>query len=365
MIAATILALAAAVAHPNSLSSSRVLVDGDSVQVDLRCQVLSLEEVLGSLDTDADEFVSASEVAARAEEIGDYVLRHYRLSLPEGEKHIALAGQVSSVVLAPPSGQTFGGQDLVDIRFAFQASGRIDALVIDVTLFEEAGTEHVDLCQIVWNGLDPVPRTFDRRQRTVLFPPGVDRGGSTFLRFAGLGIEHILGGWDHLAFLLALLLGTRRPRSLLVVVTAFTAAHSVTLALASLGWISLPSRLVEIAIALSVAYVGADNLLHPERGARWVEAFVFGLVHGLGFAGFLGESLLFESARTTALIAFNLGVEVGQLAVVSVCCGALLWLRGFTGTGGAAFVPARLRVLGSLAVTGLGLFWFVQRAWFA
>lgn len=365
MIAAAMLALAAAAAHPDSLSSSRVLVEGARVRVELRCQVLSLEEVLGSFDADADDFVSASEVEAQASRVADYILRHYRMSLPDGTARIALDGEVSSVQLAPPSRTAFGRQGLVDVHFAFHAAEPIDALAIDVTLFEESGPEHIDLCQIAWNGLDPVPRTFDRRQRTVLFPPRADQGGSTFARFARLGIEHILGGWDHLAFLLALLLGTRRARSLLVVVTAFTAAHSVTLALASLGWVAVPGRLVETAIALSVAYVGADNLLHPDRGARWVEAFVFGLIHGLGFAGFLGESLLFESAKTTALIAFNLGVEVGQLAVVSVCCGALLWLRRITGASDPVLVPARLRVLGSLAVTFVGLFWFVQRAWFA
>ena len=230
MIAAAVLAAAVVLAHPNSLSSSRIQVEGAQVRVELRCQVLSLEEVLGPFDVDGDDFVSGAEVDARAAQISDYVLGHYRMSLADGDVRVALEGEVSSVRLSPPTGQVFRGLDLVDVHFAFRAAERIDALAIDVTLFEEAGPDHIDLCQIVWHDLDPVPRTFDRSQRTLLFPPGADQDSSTFTRFASLGIDHILGGWDHLAFVVALLLGTRHARSLVGVVTAFTVAHSVVYA---------------------------------------------------------------------------------------------------------------------------------------
>jgi hypothetical protein len=131
-----------------------------------------------------------------------------------------------------------------------------------------------------------------------------------------LGIEHILTGADHLVFLLGLIAVGGSLRSLLGVVTAFTVAHSITLALAALSVLAPSPRVIEPAIALSIAYVGIENLFVKDASMRWRITFPFGLVHGFGFAGALREIALPRAQVPIALVSFNLGVEVGQLAVL-------------------------------------------------
>jgi len=139
-----------------------------------------------------------------------------------------------------------------------------------------------------------------------------------------LGVEHILGGIDHLLFVLALLLIVRGGRRILATITAFTAAHSITLAAATLGWVRVPGPPIEALIALSIAFVAAE-LVHGLRGrpgltarAPWIAAFCFGLLHGFGFAGALAQVGLPQKAIPIALLTFNVGVELGQLAFVVV-----------------------------------------------
>lgn len=173
--------------------------------------------------------------------------------------------------------------------------------------------------------------------------------------FIALGIEHIATGYDHLLFLLGLILLGGGVRRLIGVVTSFTVAHSITLALAALGGVGLPSRLVEPAIALSIAYVAAEDYLAKEPRIRWAVAFAFGLVHGFGFAGALSELRLSGSVLVLALFGFNLGVEIGQAAGVLVGVPLLALLRRsecFRRFG----VPAV-----ALGVFGCGVYWFAER----
>jgi hypothetical protein len=133
-----------------------------------------------------------------------------------------------------------------------------------------------------------------------------------------LGFEHILTGYDHLVFLLGLIIVGGTLRSLLGVVTAFTLAHSITLALAALGVLAPSPRIVEPAIALSIAYVGLENLFVEDASKRWRITFPFGLIHGFGFAAALREIALPHAQVPVALVSFNVGVEIGQLAVLAV-----------------------------------------------
>lgn len=146
--------------------------------------------------------------------------------------------------------------------------------------------------------------------------------------YVGLGVEHILGGADHLLFVLALFLLVGATRRLLATITAFTVAHSLTLALATLGMVHVPAKPVEAVIALSIVFVAAE-IVHGLRGRPgitaqrpWLVAFVFGLLHGLGFAGALAEVGVPPHAIPTALLAFNVGVELGQLAFVAALLAA-------------------------------------------
>ena len=179
----------------------------------------------------------------------------------------------------------------------------------------------------------------------------------TLRRYLVLGVTHIMPwGLDHVLFVLGLALLSPRLGPLLAQVTAFTVAHTLTLALSSYGVVALPPRVVEPLIALSIVYVAVENVVSPRlRPSRLVLVFAFGLLHGLGFAGVLGELGLPEGQRLTALLAFNVGVELGQLAVIAVAVVVLgLWTR-LGGRREALVKPA------SIAMAAMGLFWFVQR----
>jgi len=179
-------------------------------------------------------------------------------------------------------------------------------------------------------------------------------------RFVPEGIHHILIGPDHLLFLIGLLLMGGSMRRLLIVVTAFTVAHSVTLSLAALDIFTPPARLIEPAIALSIVYVGFDNLLVKEgRDVRAWIAFAFGFIHGFGFANVLREMDLPRSALGWSLFSFNLGVEIGQMAVVLVVANALAILRARNERVGRLVAFA-----GSIVVILAGSFWFFQRVFF-
>jgi hypothetical protein len=186
-------------------------------------------------------------------------------------------------------------------------------------------------------------------------------------RFLRLGVEHIFTGYDHIAFLLALLLLGGRFLDLVKIVTSFTIAHSVTLALAALGVLNPPSRWVEALIAASIVAVAGENLwvLRTAKDTsarvatalqhRWRITFAFGLVHGFGFAAALQELKLPRSALVAGLVSFNLGVEVGQVAIVALAFPLLSWLRGLRG-----FQPWGPRLL-SGAIAAFGLVLLLQR----
>jgi hydrogenase/urease accessory protein HupE len=187
--------------------------------------------------------------------------------------------------------------------------------------------------------------------------------------FLVLGLEHIITGYDHLAFLLGLLLvvgAVRQQRGglwpalryLLAIVTSFTVAHSVTLVATALGWLSVPSKLVEPAIALSIVYVGVENLVVSVPRRRWLLTFAFGLVHGFGFAHMLRDIGLPHNGLVLSLAAFNLGVELGQVAVVAVC--VLLLALAMTRIPQRWYRAVVVRG-GSVAVALLGLLWLAER----
>ena len=189
-----------------------------------------------------------------------------------------------------------------------------------------------------------------------------DRQGvfAVIRKFVPAGIHHILIGPDHLAFLVGLLLLGGSIRRLLLVVSAFTVAHSLTLSLAALNVVSPPARFIEPAIALSIVYVGVDNLMVGRgRDVRAWIAFAFGFIHGFGFANVLREMNLPSRALGWSLFSFNLGVEIGQLLVVVIVASALMGLRSRNEAAGR-----RLAFAGSLVVILVGAFWFVQRIFF-
>jgi hypothetical protein len=180
---------------------------------------------------------------------------------------------------------------------------------------------------------------------------------SVFANYVAVGFEHIVPkGLDHILFIIGLFLLSPRLKPLLWQVTTFTLAHSLTLALSMLGVLKLPSSIVEPLIALSIVYVAVENMM-TDRLQRWRPAviFAFGLLHGLGFAGVLSEVGLSTADFAAGLIAFNVGVELGQLAVVAACFLTVGLFRG------ASFYRSAITVPASLVIAVVGAYWFIER----
>ncbi len=178
--------------------------------------------------------------------------------------------------------------------------------------------------------------------------------------FIPSGVHHILIGPDHILFLVGLLLLGGTWGALVRIVTAFTVGHSITLSLAALNFVTPPASIIEPAIALSIVFVGADNLVRGDgRDLRAWVALTFGLVHGFGFANVLREFGLPKEALGWSLFSFNVGVEIGQLAIVLVVAGGLAAIRRRSTTWGQRVASA-----GSVVVIAAGAYWFVQRVFF-
>ncbi|WP_240336656.1 HupE/UreJ family protein [Tropicibacter sp. Alg240-R139] len=280
--------------------------------------------------------------------------------------------RISSAILTPdlpdrctiignPNGER-GGYAVV---FVFTCSTRLSA---DDTLFlpwKREGT----LLTVKWLEQEPVTRLAKRTGDVieVELNEWLAGSGSTLRaaqRYTVLGIEHILAGVDHLLFVLALIFVVNSRWKLVKAITAFTVAHSITLGLATLGYVNLPSAPVEAAIALSIVFL-ASEIVWKSRGrtsltfeAPWIVAFAFGLLHGLGFAGALSEIGLPPAEIPIALLFFNFGVEVGQLIFVALVL-TLGWLFAHLGLSEGKRSAARLIIIYGIGM--VAMYWTVER----
>jgi hydrogenase/urease accessory protein HupE len=177
---------------------------------------------------------------------------------------------------------------------------------------------------------------------------------SSWLSFFKLGMSHILTGYDHLLFLFALLLRKQTFKQYALIVTSFTIAHSITLSLAVLGIMDLPSKFVESVIALSIIYVAVENIFKKEVNHRWGLTFVFGLIHGLGFANILQEMNLSKGNLASAIVSFNIGIEIVQIVIILLLLPLLTYLHRLKDS-------AKHIKYGSIGIILLGAFWLVER----
>lgn len=326
-----------AYAHQSSLTHSDVTVDG----ADVRYTILITP---GDLDVAGGDPVA-------------YVLGH--LAIYDGESP------------CPAEGASLGADgDFTKITFTARCPAAITQLAIEYGLLFEHDATHEAVLRVHAAGEDAdaiLSADESRFEWDLAEPPPSGAGG-----FVRSGMDHIFFGFDHVCFLLALLVAIviTRPgdrwmrrgvvetvKHTAVLVTAFTVAHSITLIAASLGVVSLPSRLVESVIALSIAYTAIENIVRPDVRWRYALVFGFGLLHGLGFASML-EVLLPPDDVLVPLLAFNVGVELGQLAIVAVAVPALMMLARALG-------PDRYRRIAlpilSAALAILGLLWLAER----
>jgi hydrogenase/urease accessory protein HupE len=220
---------------------------------------------------------------------------------------------------------------------------------------------HQTFVNMYENGALTRQEVLSAARSTVEYYSGGRQGAlAVFRAFTAAGIHHIAIGPDHILFIVGLLLMGGSVLRLLGIVSAFTVGHSITLSLAALNLVTPPARVIEPAIALSIVYVGADNLLST-KGARDVRAWIalfFGLVHGFGFASVLREIGLPPRALGISLFSFNLGVEIGQAVIVVIVAALLAFMRARSPVLARQTITA-----GSVVVVLAGTYWFVQRIW--
>ncbi len=337
-----------AAAHAIGVSKGSYTLDDDAVHAEITFARGEMLGVVPSLDPDKDGDIRPEDVAS---------------------SRGALAKAVTLGVLVRGNGESCPGK-LTDARLTEEDGIALTVdyrcpmppvrIELDVKLLEELSHGHRHIAHIVL-GTITIDEVAYRGHATVDAIAPSDSAQSAAKRSVGalgflqMGVEHILTGYDHLVFLLGLVIVGGRIRSMLAVVTAFTVAHSITLGVAALGTWVPPSRVIEPLIALSIAYVGVENFFVKNTENRWRITFPFGLVHGFGFAGALREIELPREQIPTALVFFNLGVEAGQLAVMAFVLPAVYYLRKKDG-----FVPRGTQAV-SGAVALAGLFWFVDR----
>ena len=346
-----------------SRSSSRVDVEEGTLRWTLRVQSESIHEVLPALDLDGDGALQRSESDGGRSEIIEYLSARYQVRLTEDDEEPLLGECVYAG--APRGAGLEGSDDWVEVVWEGDLENEIAGLGIAMKLFTVTSPNHVDVFELRRGGRLSYTALFSahRPGAWILFS---EDDVMSLMEWVAMGFSHILSGFDHLAFLAALLVCVRGPKQIALVITAFTLSHSLTLGLAALDVFRLPGRFVELVIALSVTYVALGGFAKEPRRGLWLEAMIFGLVHGLGFASFLGETLVMEERKIGALLGFNIGVELGQLVFVLPVAGMLVIARRRSGDQSLWLVPRLARrVIGGL-VACAGVFWFVERAgWIA
>jgi hypothetical protein len=325
------------------------------------------------LDADGDHAINWGELRARERDLFGYALARLRLS--DGTADCALAP--GELLIDDHSDGAYAV-----LRFSAACAQAPERLGVDYSLLFDLDPSHRGLLRLDIDGasrsavLSPPSEAIDGRERPEhsrqQFELARTSRLETFRQFASDGMHHIWIGYDHMLFLISLLLPavlTRRDGAwqpvaslrsalfgVLAVVTAFTVSHSITLTLAALGMIDLPSRLVESGIALSVLLASLNNVWPVVTRRGWVLALVFGLVHGFGFASVLGDLGLPRGALALALAGFNVGVEVGQLAVVLAVVPLIYLLRR------TRFYRPGVLIGGSSAIALVAGVWFIGRA---
>ena len=362
MIAAALLALASllvcsitAQGHQIGLTNVRIAIGPDrAVDVEIAMKGSDVDRAAGTSVLDAGtDLVRPASLAAATATILAYIQSHA----------VVLGGD--EALCRPRAGTVAADGDGVVVRTPWSCAGVADPLRYRSTVLIDVSP---DARQVVLIGAsadaeqDLLDASRTETALTGAAPPSLLRVAA---RYVEAGIEHIFLGYDHIAFLISVVLWARRLWPVVKIVTAFTIAHSITLSLAALDVVQIPSAVVEPAIAASIVYVAAENFVSRDVEKRWRVTFCFGLIHGFGFAGALQEFGLPREALVPALASFNIGVEIGQIAIVSLVMPVLLTLDLLLARGRRAGVlpyrPAAAVYGASAVIIGLGSYWFLAR----
>jgi hydrogenase/urease accessory protein HupE len=327
-----------AYAHDLSRSESRIDVNGREARVEFKLNLIELRYV----DKKGSGFISYDELDDSIARIYADVKQHYILRGPSSPTSITL---VRYRVIE---------DHVLEMELLYEFSQVVTDLQVTSTLAEITQPAHQHLASANLNGTT-YEAILNTANPTATFAASDKPAMSTFWSFLRLGITHIFTGYDHLAFLVGLLIVTSRLTSLFKIITSFTVAHSITLALATFDIVVLPSRLTESIIALSIAYVAVENLSGKRAMERYRITFIFGLVHGFGFSSVLREMDLSRSHLALSLFSFNLGVEIGQVAFVLALFPLVLYIE-------SSRWRRQIQVAVSLVVLCFAIYWFVRRA---
>jgi hydrogenase/urease accessory protein HupE len=308
LLVAIVLGVAApASAHQINLSTARVALTSDrTVAVEVGLKGSDVDRLIGSKVYDAkDDAVDPAAVAAASTAILAYLKAHLAVTGAGGSP--CELGEASIVA----------DDDGIIFRASFSCVHLAGDIVYRSTVLTEKDPAARQVVLIAQGGHE-AQALLDAEHASVTLSAPAPPLLSTMQRYLLTGIEHIFLGYDHVAFLIAVVLWARRLIPVIKIVTAFTIAHSITLSLAALGIVAIPSRIVEPAIAASIVFVAVENFFSRDIDRRWRVTFVFGLIHGFGFASALQEIGLPRNAVVPALAAFNIGVEIGQVAIVAI-----------------------------------------------
>lgn len=326
-------------AHDIARTESKIDVRGAEVHAGL---LVNLTEMRGvQIPFDSNGRITIAQLDDVIPNIFQSVEHHYSVGCPEApvkttlEKYVLIDGHA------------------VHLEILYVCSHPVETITVTSTLHNVMAPGHQHLMSLTLNGTSH-EAILNAQSPTISFTGTQPTRLQTFWKFGRLGVEHIFTGYDHLAFLLGLLVATATLGSLVKVITSFTLAHSITLALATFNIVVLPTRLTESVIALSILYVAVENLLQFRAMKRYYITFLFGLVHGFGFSSVLREMQLPRAGMALSLFSFNLGVEIGQITFVLLIFPAV---QDLIKSGWTRLQPAVSAVIGCLAV-----WWFVQRA---
>lgn len=325
-------------AHQVGFSRGEYVLEGNRLEAEIVFAHRDLAAALPTLDGDGDGAISERELEDGASIVEASIVRRLVIASERGpcplvRTRLTIEGEDAIVrgrATCPPGGHELGFD--FDFLAPFPAGHRHLAHV-------RAGATDEEMVAM-------------RTSKTIRVDTGRPIVASKLPSFFGMGIEHILTGYDHLAFLAALVVVGGKARGLLKAITAFTIAHSASLALAVLGIWAPGPRFVEPAIALSIAYVGLENFFVRDTDKRWRITLPFGFIHGFGFAGALAERNLPAPRIPAALLGFNLGVEAGQIAILALVVPIVMLARHRFTVVRTWLVPAA-NVAGILA----GLVW--------
>lgn len=341
-----------AAAHQMNLSTARIELSSDGrVTVEIALKGSDIDRVAGTeVFENRTGLVDPARLAASAARIEAYLTAH--LAVSDGEGGVCRPGPVA---LAPDADGVVG-------RTSWSCASAQGELVYRSTVLVDIDPAARQIA-LVGTGPAAYQALLDATHTEVRLTAPPPSLAAVVGRYILAGIEHIFLGYDHIAFLIAVVLWADRIWPVIKIVTAFTLAHSITLSLAALRIVVVPSAIIEPAIAASIVFVAVENFFSRDIDRRWRDTLGFGLIHGFGFASALQEFGLPRDSLLPALGAFNLGVEVGQVAIVSIVIPAIVGIdrlvAAYRGRRPARAAPLVYAASGVIAC--LGGWWVLER----